>query len=181
MIPIAGCDIGTRVSPTRATRPVRFVFRQSPGIATRLADENDGGQDECAPPPKSERTRRRAVTPPVSFTFALSSSEIRALVGPGMHPPKPLRGGFFTRALSLLLVLAPATLFAQQGPREYSIRDQGKTRTFEIAADELLISRHGSKAGELAGEVRTKLDKAKVVAEFGAKVLVKLDKAVDPR
>jgi subtilisin family serine protease len=78
----------------------------------------------------------------------------------------------------LFFALCSATLFAQAA-REYSIRDQGKTRAFEIVRDELLISRWGSKAGELAEEVRTKIGGAKVVAEFGAKVLVKLDQPVD--
>jgi len=53
-----------------------------------------------------------------------------------MDSPNSRRGNFFARVLCLLVALLPAHLFAQ-APREYSIRDQGKTRTFEIAQDEL--------------------------------------------
>jgi subtilisin-like proprotein convertase family protein len=97
-----------------------------------------------------------------------------------MHPPILKRAGVLVGALALLLALLPAHSFAQ-GRLEYSIRDQGKTRTFEIAPDELLLSRWGSKPGELADEVRTKVDGAKVITSFGAKVLVQLPKAVDQR
>ncbi|HEX5177284.1 MAG TPA: hypothetical protein VFV83_09660, partial [Chthoniobacteraceae bacterium] len=87
---------------------------------------------------------------------------------------------FLACAICILLALLPARLFAQ-GRTEYAIRDQGKTRTFEIAHDELLLSRWGSKTGELAEEVQERVDGAKIIASFGAKVLIKLGKPVDQR
>src|SRR5678815_3521460 len=80
--------------------------------------------------------------------------------------------------LRFLALLAPL-LASGQAAREYQLRDQGRVRPFEVAADEILFSRPGGGSGEIATAVRANVAGAKIVADFGAKALVKLPQAMD--
>ena len=93
-----------------------------------------------------------------------------------MYPPKFSYSRFFA---TLFVFLFPWMALGQAAP-EYLIRDEGRTSAFELASDELLVSRPGSAQGEVIADVRAKVQGAKILADFGTKALVKLPKPIDP-
>ena len=81
--------------------------------------------------------------------------------------------------LAFFALLNPWLAFGQGG-QSYVIRDQGRSRPFELASDELLFIRRGSEARDVARAVQA-VAGAKVLADFGSKALVKLPAPIDVR
>ena len=91
--------------------------------------------------------------------------------------PSSFRFHFLTALAVLVGVLVPA-ISSGQAIESFALRDQGQRRTFELAADEVLVSRWGGKQGEVAAAVETHIAGAKVLAEFGAQALIKLPQGI---
>jgi len=65
------------------------------------------------------------------------------------------------------------------GAEEIELTDLGRRHTFEVAADEALVSKWGASKRELATEFSTRLPSAAVLETYGAQFLVKLPTAID--
>jgi subtilisin family serine protease len=80
------------------------------------------------------------------------------------------------RATLFSLVGMPMAMF---GAEELELLDRGRRQTFEVAEDEALVSKWGTRQRELTTQLSTQLPSVTVLETYGAQVLVKLPKPID--